>query len=203
MMKPRTLLCILFCAVALTTACSEDNTQRKPGRTRIESNPMMEVKDQTVREPKNADAWFHLADLYEQAGMYPQEAEALLKVIEIDPSRGYSYAKLGTTYNRLDRYDDAIVQFRKAAKLLPKNPVVFNNMAYAYGKTGKVDEQVAALRRAIAIRPSYATARFNLAIVYLHSNNKAGALQQYEALKKIDETAAESLKREIDETRKN
>ncbi len=195
----RHLLCILACC-ALAAGCSDEREQQgsRAGQTLIETNPLAEVKAEVAKDPKNADAWYHLADLYERGGMYQEETDALLNVISIDPARGAAYLKLGTAYDRLGRYADAIGQYKKAAKYSPRNPVVYNNLAFAYGKTGKTDEQVAALKQAIALRPSYATARYNLGIVYLRLKKKDLALQQYAALKNIDETMANSLKKEID-----
>ncbi len=196
-MRHRLVFCILACC-ALAAACSDEQPVSRTDRAPLESNPIAEVKAEVANDPKNADAWYHLADLYERSGMYQEEADALLKVVSIDPTRGAAYGQLGTTYNRLGRYADAIAQFRQATKYTPRNPVLYNNMAYSYGKTGKTNEQIAALKQAIAIRPSYATARFNLGLVYLHRNDRTQALQQYSALKNIDETMAASLKKEID-----
>ncbi len=195
----RILLSGIMLSSAVLFACNEEQpSSPRTGQTLIETNPLSEVKAEVTKDPKNADAWYHLADLYERSSMYQEETEALLKVISIDPARGSAYEKLGTAYNRLGRYPDAITQFKKAAKLSPRNPVVYNNMAFAYGKTGKTDEQVAALKQALSLRPSYATAHYNLGMVYLHRKDKERALQQYAALKNIDETMAAALKKEID-----
>jgi tetratricopeptide (TPR) repeat protein len=82
-----------------------------------------EVKEQTIKNPKDADAWYHLASLYENAQMHQEEMAALQKVIEIDPGRGYAYVKLGNAYNRLGRHQDAVTSFRTALKYFPKDPV--------------------------------------------------------------------------------
>ena len=190
------MLCMLFCA--LLGACSEDSTERQAGQTLIQTDPLSEVKAELARDPRNADAWFHLADLYERSGMYAEEADALTKVISIDPARGFAYLKLGTTYNRLNRYADAVAQFQKAKRHLPKNPVLYNNLAFSYGKINRTDEQIASLRQAIMLRPGYATARYNLGMAYLKQKRKGDALKQYEALQNIDTEMAASLKREID-----
>jgi len=193
------VLSSIFLCCSLLIACTEEQpSPPRAGQTLIGSNPLSEVKAEVAKDPKNADAWYHLADLYERSSMYQEETEALLKVISIDPARGAAYEKLGTAYNRLGRYPEAITQFKKAAKQNPRNPVVYNNMAFSYGKTGKIDEQTAALKQAVSLRPSYATAHYNLGMVYLHKKDKAHALQQYAALKNIDETMAAALKKEID-----
>ncbi len=191
---------IILCA--LVAACSEEKPKAPSGKALVQTDPLAEVQEELARNPRNADAWFHLADLYERNGMYAEEADALKKVVSIEPGRGYAYLKLGTAYNRLEKFTDAIAQFQKAKKYQPKNPVLFNNLAFSYGKTGKTDEQIAALKRAITLRPNYATARYNLGMVYLKQKRKDEALKQYDALRSFDEGMAKSLKKEIDARRK-
>lgn len=184
-------------------ACSEEPAhERQPGRTVIATNPMAQVKAKLEKDPRDADAWFHLADLYERSGMYPQEVDALEKLIAVAPERGYTYIKLGNTFNRLGKHAEAVEQFRKGTKYLPTNPVLYNNMAFAYGKMGKTTEQIRALKKAIKLRAQYATARYNLGIVYVHQGKKKDAMVQYRKLMDIDKTMAEQLKKEIDTPRK-
>jgi tetratricopeptide (TPR) repeat protein len=85
-----------------------------------------------------------------------------------------------------------------AKKYLPKNPVLYNNLAVAYGKIGKTDDEIRELEKAISIRPRYATARYNLGIVFMKKGKRDLALHQYEELKKFDEVIANALKKEID-----
>jgi tetratricopeptide (TPR) repeat protein len=193
------MLCMLFCA--LLGACSEEKPGRPGGQALIQTDPLAEVKAELAKDPRNADAWLHLADLYERSGMYAEEADSLTKVLSIDPARGFAYLKLGTTYNRLGRYADAITQFQKAKQYLSKNPVLYNNLGFSYGKINKTDEQIASLKQAIVLRPGYATARYNLGMVYLQQKRKEDALKQYDALKNIDAATAVSLKKEIDARR--
>jgi tetratricopeptide (TPR) repeat protein len=193
------LVCMLLCA--FLGACSEEEPGRPGGQALIQTDPLAEVKAELARDPRNADAWLHLADLYERSGMYAEEADALTKVVSIDPKRGFAYMKLGTTYNRLGRYADAVSRFQKAKQYLSKNPVLYNNLAFSYGKLNKTDEQIASLKQAIVLRPGYATARYNLGMAYLKQKRNEDALKQYDALKNIDMATAVSLKKEIDARR--
>ncbi len=188
---------IIIATVFLLFSCSEDKSQQ-PAQNAAPSL-FEQVREQTKTNPQDRDAWFHLADLYERAEAYQEEADALKKVVTIKPDDGYSYFKLGTTYNRLGRYQEAIASFQKAEKYIPRNPVLYNNMAVAYGKTGKTDKEIESLKRAISLRPRYVTARYNLAATYLKKGNRQEALKQYDIIKQIDEGAAASLKKEIDQ----
>src|SRR5512144_2900406 len=98
------LLCILCCA--LLGGCSGEEQEKRTERPLVQTDPLAEVNEELARDSRNADAWYRLADLHEQAGRYAEEADALAKVLSIDPKRGSAYLKLGTAYNRLGRYAD-------------------------------------------------------------------------------------------------
>jgi tetratricopeptide (TPR) repeat protein len=194
------LFFIVFMSSLLLFACPGEKEQKAEPEN-AEKSIFEEVKEQTVKNPEDADAWYYLADLYERSEMYREEVNALRHVIALKPGKGYTYMKLGTAYNRLGEYQEAIKQFTMAKKYLPKNPVLYNNLAVAYGKIGKTDDEIRELEKAISIRPRYATARYNLGIVFMKKGKRDLALHQYEELKKFDEVIANALKKEIDAKR--
>jgi len=159
------------------------------------------VRKQIKENPNDADAWYHLADLYDRNGQYEQSIEAFKKVVELEPDRGYAYFKMGTAYNRLGKADEAVKSHLEALKYLKNNPVIYNNLGIAYGKLGKLDEEIDALKKAIEIRPRYAAARFNLGFTYLKKGDKEGAMQQYQALLELDTNAAAILNKQIKSTK--
>ncbi len=167
-----------------------------------EKNIFEEVKEQTVRNPNDAEAWYHLADLYERSELYQEEIAALKKVTALTPKNGNAYIKLGNSYNRLGQYKEAINNYKTAIKFFPKNPVLYNNLAFSYGKTNNIDQEISALEHAVSLRPRYATARFNLGVAMLKKGRRDQAQKQYQELLKFDEGAAQSLKKEIDAKRK-
>jgi tetratricopeptide (TPR) repeat protein len=178
-------------------ACSSE-----PGKTSspvvAEKTLLEEVKERTDKNPKDAEAWFHLADLYDRDALYQEEITALNNVISADPDRKSVYLKLANTYTRLGKHQDAIANYQKAIHAFPKNPVLYNNLGVAYGKIGKIDEEIGSLKKAVSLRTRYATARFNLGMALLKKGSRNLALQQYQELKKFDDGVAESLKKEID-----
>jgi len=189
---------ILLIIVAMLAACSKDN-ERPSVQIAPQKSDIQVLRERVASNPRDTDAWFHLAELYDRAGMYPEEIDALKKVIALKPKEiGYAYEQLGTAYNRLGKYREAIESFLKAGKYSPKNPVIYNNLAASYGMVGKTNEQIAALEKAISLRPHYATARYNLGVVLFNKGRRAEALNQYNEIKKFDEGTAQALKKEID-----
>ncbi len=197
-MKP---LFVLFAALLVLLSCSKE-PEKTAEPVSTEKSLFEEVKEQTIKNPNDVEAWYHLADLYDRSEMYREEVDALQKVIAIDPGKRTVYAKLGSAYNRLDQYQEAVKNFKIAVKYFPKNALLFNNLAVSYGKIGKAQEEIAALEKAISLRPRYSTARYNLGMVLLRQGKPELALKQYNELKKFDEGAAAALKKEIDAKRK-
>jgi tetratricopeptide (TPR) repeat protein len=195
-------IALLLIAVALLSACSEDN-ERPPVQIAPQKSEIQVLREQVASNPRDTETWFHLVVLYDRVGMYPEEIDALKKVIALKPKEiGYAYEQLGTTYNRLGKYREATDSFLKAGHYSPKNPVIYNNLAASYGMTGKSNEQIAALEKAVSLRPHYSMARYNLGVVLLNKGRRAEALKQYNELKKFDEGTAKALKKEIDAKKK-
>jgi len=195
----------LFSIVIMTFLLLVSCTEKKEEATVPDSgekNLFEEVKEQTIRNPNDAEAWYHLADLYERSELYKEEIAALKKVIAITPKNGNAYIKLGNACNRLGQYEEAIQYYKTAIKYFPKNPVLYNNLAVSYGKTKKVEEEISSLEKAISLRPRYATARYNLGVAMLKKGRPDLAKNQYHELLKFDEGVAQSLKKEIDAKRK-
>jgi tetratricopeptide (TPR) repeat protein len=195
------LFSILIMTFLLAVSCTREQEKTTVPNSE-EKNIFEEVKGQTLSNPNDAEAWYHLADLYERSGLYQEEIAALKKVTALAPKNGNAYSKLGNAYNRLGQYDEAINNFKIAIKFSPKNPVLYNNLAVSYGKTNKTDQEIAALEHAISLRPRYATARFNLGIAMLKKGKRDLAQKQYQELLKFDDGVAQSLKKEIDAQRK-
>ena len=193
----------ILCALSTLILFSCTSEKEQPAQqVAPEKSQFEQVREQTVKNPKDVDAWSRLADMYESSQMYNEEAAALKTIITLKPDKRYAYVRLGNTYNRLGRYQEAVDTFLAGAKYPPQDPVLYNNLATSYGMLGKTNQEISALKKAIALRPRYATARYNLGVVLLREGRRDEALIQYHELTKFDEGTASSLKKEIDGTRK-
>ena len=189
--------CVAIISVLIVAGCSEKPTPPPAPPVAVKGDMELLV-EKGRRDPKDVETWFHIADLYERAQQYPQELDALQKVIAAKPDMGFAHFKMANTYNRLGRREEAVAAFLEARKYLPKNPALYNNLGWTYGQLGKTKEQVAALRQAIALRPRYATARLSLGLVLLGQGDRTGAEEQHAALLAFDEGAAAELKKAIE-----
>ncbi len=189
--------CVAAISVLLAAGCSEKKAPAPAPPVAVKGDMELLV-EQGQKDLKDAETWFHIADRYEMAQQYPQQLDALQKVIAAKPEMGYAYFKLANTYNRLGKREEAIKTFLEAKKHLPNNPVLYNNLGWTYGQVGRVKEQIAALRQAITLRSRYATARLSLGLVLLRQGDRKGAEEQQAALLAFDEGAAQTLKKEIE-----
>ncbi len=202
-MKPLSVLLVIV--AALSFSCKGKETpQEKKQVTAV--NPYssesvyVETRQRVEANPKDVDAWFHLADLYERNGQYGEAIDAYEKVLSLKPAQGYVYLKIGTDYDELGKPNEAVEALKKAVRYMPGYAVAYNNLGIAYGKLGSDREEIAALKKALQLRPRYVTARYNLGIAYLRVKDKKAALQQYGLLKDVETGAAGELKKKIDST---
>ena len=196
------IIVALFMVLLPLSSCGKE--EKPSGKASVQSlstyssdSAFVEVKKKLQENPKDADAWYHLADLYDRNAQYTEAIDAYKKVLELKPTMGYAYLKMGTAYDRLNQPEEAVKVLKKATQRMPGFAVGYNNLGVAYGKLGKLSDEVTALQKAIKLRPTYTAARFNLGMTYLKMKNKKGAMQEYESLKKFDDGAAEALQKEI------
>ncbi len=188
-------LLMIAAASVILASCSHE---RGTAPAVAEKTDFETLTERITADPKDVEAWYRLADLYNRSGMYRKEVDALEKVLALKPDMGYAYMELGAAYNRLGQYRDAIENLNKAKRYFPRNPALYNNLAVTYGRMGNRDEEIALLKKAISLRPRYGTARYNLGVVSLRKGDRSEAFRQYEELKKFDDAAADALKSEID-----
>jgi tetratricopeptide (TPR) repeat protein len=201
----KTLSVLLVIVAALSFSCKGKETTQETKQGPV-VNPYssesvyLDTRQRVEAHPEDADAWFHLGDLYERNGQYAEAIDAYKKVSKLRPSQGYVYVKIGTSYDRLGKPGEAVESLKKAVHYMPGYAVAYNNLGIAYGKLGRNREEIASLKKALQLRPSYVTARYNLGIAYLRVKDRKAALQQYGLLKNVETGAAEALKKEIDKT---
>ncbi len=197
-----------FTLVSLMSCKKEEPRSEQKSAPAVAANPysddsaFAEVKKKLDENPNDAEALYHLADIYDRNNQYPEAIETYKKVIKLKPDMGYAYLKMGTAYDRMNKPDEAIDNLKKAAKYMPNYAVVYNNLGVAYGKSGKLNEEIEALKKAIRLRPNYSSARYNLGVTYVKTGNKKAAMQEYESLKRFDEGAAEALRKEMEKSAK-
>src|SRR5581483_11029341 len=112
----------------------------------------------TALNPKLAQAWFHLG----VARLILQQASGisdLEKAVALEPSNADYRYRLGTAYNEVSRYPDAVAQLRVAAKRMPGKGAIWANLGQALQQNGQFKDAREAYREAVALEPANTAAR--------------------------------------------
>ncbi|MBI3976342.1 MAG: tetratricopeptide repeat protein [Armatimonadetes bacterium] len=101
--------------------------------------------------------------------------------------------KRGLELHKAKQWTAAIKEYERALALGGRFPEAFNNLAYCYRKIGLVDKSIELYKVAIALRPTFVQAHDYLARAYLAKGDRAGALHEYEIVRRLDAKLAACL----------
>jgi tetratricopeptide (TPR) repeat protein len=118
--------------------------------------------------PGEAENYFALAKIYEDAGKYEEAEAALQKAKEMRPNDPQVYATIAGYYNRQGEFDKTIEALRERAAREPKNPEAYQMLAAFYwekaykdfrlpekDKVRYVEDGLTASDQALKLNPDY------------------------------------------------
>jgi tetratricopeptide (TPR) repeat protein len=149
-------------------------------------------------EPNQPNYLANLGTAYYLAGRYDEAVAVLERAVKTSPASAVAQNNLGQAYLRVGRYDVAVecmVSGQRMSSLGDgiDGAEIENNLGFAYAQLKRYREAIDHLARAVELRPQFATAIFNLGLVRLATNDRGAALEQYGALKRLDENLAGRL----------
>jgi tetratricopeptide (TPR) repeat protein len=160
-------------------------------------------------DPGNPEIHNNLGYLYNHTGRYNEAVAECLEAIRLlgqtgeaykqgyqtrQEVLGHAYKNLGNAYNGLRNYEEAAKALQQAITIEPNSASAFFNLGLTLYTGRRYSEAIEAYKQVIKLRPSLAVARFNLGLAYLAINDKKAATAEYDALKPLDEKAAEKLR---------
>jgi tetratricopeptide (TPR) repeat protein len=150
-------------------------------------------------------AFTHLCRASNDLKQFQQAIAACNSALKLSPKDGETYFYLARAYDLSGRKSDATSLYAKAVSGLiqttrsnPNDPDGFYLLGNAYFTDGQLDKAIDAYGKCILLNPHFAKARLNLGLTFIRKRDKAGASEQYEALRELDLTKADQLKKEID-----
>jgi tetratricopeptide (TPR) repeat protein len=141
-----------YYAMTQVQAGINDGRQGKP------QDGIVKLKALSASQPKEADVWTALGDLFRSSDQYQEAAAAYDKAIAGIPAgdrrlTGLYYAR-GVSFERSNRWSDAERDFQAALKINPDRADVLNYLGYSWIEKGQhLDQAVAMLEKARALRP--------------------------------------------------
>lgn len=141
----------------------------------------------TQLDPTNGQAYWHLAEAYQNLNQLEKAEETLKRSISVRPDywRGYSY--LGVFYFGQAEYEKAQAMFEKAVSLRPNNYVDYKNLGAVLLYEDRDAEAVRALENSVAIRPSYGAYQ-NMGVAYSRLRKFDRAAESTQQALKLDDS---------------
>jgi tetratricopeptide (TPR) repeat protein len=112
--------------------------------------------------------------------------------IEATQNNYLAYYNLGTAYNDIGRYPEAIEELKQAIKITPYYADAYYNLGVAYGNLSRHTEAIEAFTQFINIKPDDADAHYNLGLAYGNLNRRAEAIEAFKQAIKIKPNYAEA-----------
>jgi tetratricopeptide (TPR) repeat protein len=119
------------------------------------------------------------------------------EAIKLDSGIKEAYYSIAWIHNAKKEYDQAIPYAIKALSIDNNYKAAYGELGHAYRFSKKYAECIEQLKKNLAISPVDIAYLYS-GYAYLELNNKEGANQMYEELKKINEKMANTLKKKID-----
>ena len=86
---------------------------------------------------------------------------------------------------KINKYEDAIYNYKKAIELSPDNATTFFHLGILYHDLNKYSEAIKSYKKAISINPNYIDAIFNIAYAYIDLEDNTSAIEYLNKLKNI------------------
>ena len=148
--------------------------------------------------PTYTDALIGLGKIYRDARRNYDSAIIYYNAAEqLDKNNKETYYALAWIYNAKQEYDKAIPYAIRSLEIDNTYKPAYGELGHAYRASKKFAECIEQLKKNLAVSV-VDVALLYTGFAYTELNNKEGAMQQYEALLKINEKMANGLKRKID-----
>jgi serine/threonine protein kinase/tetratricopeptide (TPR) repeat protein len=120
------------------------------------------------------------------SGDWSKAEELIGRAVEIEPSRGATYAVYGAGLRRVGRTEEAIQVYAKAIEMDQCCWDAYNALAYLYSHTGNFDKAIEVANKYVELAPSEADAHDTRGDIYAHNGKPDQAIENYKKALEID-----------------
>jgi tetratricopeptide (TPR) repeat protein len=146
-------------------------------------------------KPDDGAAIYQIGLFHYEAGDYTEAIEALEKSIRLQPdSSADAHSVIVMARMMLGDLPGAIRAGEEAVKLNPELPETWHNLGQTYLETGQLEKSVASLEKVFQFGPGNPDAHYLLGLAQYKVGNKSAALEQCDALEKVDRGKAQELR---------
>jgi predicted TPR repeat methyltransferase len=108
-------------------------------------------------------------------------AEALERVLQVDPEHAAGHYQLGNVRRDQGRREDAERHFSRAVALSPQHAEAHNNLGVIHELAGRAEPAIASYRRAVQVKPTLTQAYLNLGRLLMQIGRREEAADCYRA----------------------
>jgi tetratricopeptide (TPR) repeat protein len=130
--------------------------------------------------------WNNLGIAYLDQFQYADSMHAFQQVVKLRPDYADGHINIGLTYIEWEKYSEARADLEKALEISPNNARALYYLALVERREGHFDEELADLQRVVIQFPQARDPRRELGIAYYQRHSYPEAMEQFEALQKID-----------------
>ncbi len=109
---------------------------------------------QAAQQPRDAQGWNDLGELYMRSGSFTDAAGAFQHAIDLDPKSGKAYANLARALVSQNKYQEAIPLYQKGIDLLEDNKekaAAWNKLGNVYRKLNDYDNAIKSYQKAVVL----------------------------------------------------
>jgi len=152
--------------------------------------PGVEVETRKAVElnPNDAENWY---DLWIASGNGKDpDHKYILKALELNPDLAAAHDDRGMTLVNLQRYQEAVAEFREALRINSNDANAHNGLGSALNNLQRYDEAVAEYREALRIYPNFGFAHKNLGSTLYYLQRYEEAIAEFREALRIDPSNA-------------
>jgi tetratricopeptide (TPR) repeat protein len=155
-------------------------------RTRV-----LKIGDNEPEKPEPSDnqdwmRWNNLGIALLDQFQYQESIQAFSEVVKLRPDYVEGYTNVGLTEIVWEKYDSARKAIGKALSLDPNSARAHYYDGLLQRRAGNSAREIADFRKVVEMFPESRDARRELGITYYQQNQNTAALEQFEALQRID-----------------
>lgn len=145
---------------------------------------LSEINEAIKLDSEDARFYQFLGYIHFSMGNYDEAEAAYIKTLEMKPDLTDARNHLGALYLAMDRFDDALKEFRIALKdrFYPTPEIIYFHIGEVYRKMDDLEEAAAHLRRALEINPKYYRAHYELGNILSEMGDMQEAIFEYKVV---------------------
>jgi tetratricopeptide (TPR) repeat protein len=125
-------------------------------------------------------AWYQeRGQSYMKKGLYKEAIQEYKSVLKLRPD-AEDHNNLGLSFQKIGKYDLAILHFRQSVALNPQKIEANINLATALFEAGHVDEATAFMKKAQRMDPDFPNISLMLGTIYMQSGQTKSAITEYD-----------------------